>query len=155
MKPTRLHLILAVLASVSTHAAEPKPPIDRRPPHRPQPLLVALDTNRDGELSPDEISNSAIALDALDKDGDGALSPKEIKGKPPKKKIGEAAPAPLDKIGPPPQIVRALDLDQDGSLSAEEIEAAPESLLILDKDDDGTLSRKELHPGKPPKNPGT
>jgi len=147
MKPT--HLLLAVLATVTAHAAEPKPPVDRRPP--PQPLLVALDTNRDGELSPDEITNAPNALDALDKDGDGALSPKEIKGKPPKKKTGEAAPPPPDQMGPPPVILKALDLDKDHSLSAEEIEAASESLLILDKDNDGTLSRKELRPGKPPK----
>ncbi len=154
MKPTRIHLILAVLATVTANAAEPKPPVDRRPPP-PQPLLVAFDTNRNGELSPDEIDNAPTALDALDKDGDGALSPKEIKGKPPKKKTGEAAPPPPDKNGPPPPIIKALDLDKDHSLSAEEIEMASESLLILDMDNDGTLSRKELRPGKPPKVEGT
>ncbi|MEO5715146.1 MAG: hypothetical protein ABIT37_16830 [Luteolibacter sp.] len=151
MKPTRIHLVLAVLATVTAHAAEPKPPGDRRPPPLPQPLLVALDTNRDGELSPDEITNAPTALDALDKNGDGALSPKEIKGKPPKKKSGEAVPPPPDKAGPPPLIIKALDLDKDHGLSADEIEAASESLLILDKNNDGTLSRKELNPGKPPK----
>lgn len=150
MKTARIHLILAVLATVTANAAEPKPPMDRRPP--PQPLLAALDKNRDGELSPDEITNAPTALDALDKDGDGALSPKEIKGKPPKKAAaGEAAAPPPDKMGPPPVILKTLDLDKDRSLSADEIEAASESLLMLDKDKDGTLSRKELSPGKPPK----
>jgi|GEM_PF-1664845 len=147
MKPT--YLILALLATVCANAAEPKPPVDRRPP--PQPLLPALDKNRDGELSPDEIANAPTALEALDKDGDGALSPKEIKGKPPKKTAGENAPPPPDQMGPPPVILKALDLNKDRSLSADEIDAASESLLILDKDKDGTLSRKELHPGKPPK----
>ena len=157
MKTRSIHLILAVLATITANAAEPKTPDGHRPP--PQPLQKALDTNRDGELSPDEISASTTVLEGLDKNGDGALTRKEFLPKPPKDKDeqgneGAPPPPPPGKDGkknpPPPPIIRALDLDKDGVISAEEIDAAPESLLILDKDDDGTISRKELHP-KPPK----
>jgi hypothetical protein len=158
MKTNRVHLLLAVLATLTANAAEPNPPAGKRPP--PQPLQKALDTNRDGELSPDEISNSTAALEALDKNGDGALTRKELIPKPPKDKDDETAqgppppPAKAGKKNPPPPIIRALDLNKDGTLSAEEIDAAPESLLILDKNDDGTISRKELNP-KPPKKEDT
>jgi len=40
---------------------------------------LALDTNRDGELSASEIANAAAALKALDKNGDGNLSRDEMR----------------------------------------------------------------------------
>ena len=43
-------------------------------------------------------------------------------------------------------IMIALDLDQDGVLSASEIENASKSLIKLDKDGDGRLSAEELRP---------
>ncbi|NOX53217.1 MAG: hypothetical protein GXP27_02010 [Planctomycetes bacterium] len=43
-------------------------------------------------------------------------------------------------------LMRALDLDGDGELSAEEIQKAAESLKKLDKNGDGKLSRDELRP---------
>jgi hypothetical protein len=47
---------------------------------------------------------------------------------------------------PPPAVVRALDTDRNGVVSAEEIANASTSLLTLDKDGDGQLSRQELCP---------
>ena len=41
---------------------------------------------------------------------------------------------------------RALDIDDDGDISADEIDAAPASLASLDDDGDGRLSRDELRP---------
>ncbi len=154
MKIKPIHLAFALLATITANAAEPKPPVDKRPP--PEPLRKVLDANRDGELSPDEISNASIALAQLDRNEDGQLTRKELTPKPPKDKgdkdsNGEQGPPPDLKKNPPPSpLIRALDLDKNGIISAEEIDAAPESLLILDKDDDGTISRKELEP-KPPK----
>ena len=49
-----------------------------RPPFPPPPVIVALDADRDGELSAEEIENAAAALKTLDKDGDGALSRQEM-----------------------------------------------------------------------------
>ena len=43
-------------------------------------------------------------------------------------------------------LMRALDTDRDGELSAEEIEDAVASLLMLDENGDGKLSREELAP---------
>ena len=43
---------------------------------------------------------------------------------------------------------RALDIDDDGDISADEIDAAPASLASLDDDGDGRLSRDELRPGR-------
>ena len=44
----------------------------------------------------------------------------------------------------------ALDLDEDGELSAAEIAQAAASLKILDINGDGKLTRDELRPLPPP-----
>ncbi len=54
--------------------------------------------------------------------------------------------------GPP--VIRALDTDKDGELSADEIAKAAESLKSLDKNDDGKLSEDELRPPRPEGAPG-
>lgn len=43
-------------------------------------------------------------------------------------------------------LMRALDVDQDGTLSAAEIENASKALMKLDRDGDGTLTTAELRP---------
>ena len=44
----------------------------------PLPVLQALDTNQDGEISGDEIANAVKALRSLDKDGNGKLTMEEL-----------------------------------------------------------------------------
>ena len=44
----------------------------------PPPILVALDTNHDGQLSADEIANASASLLTLDKNGDGILTRDEL-----------------------------------------------------------------------------
>lgn len=70
-------------------------------------------------------------------------------------------PPPNGKI-PPPLLLKALDGDKNGELSAAEIDNASAALLELDKDEDGALSPKEICPPpkdkkpkepKPPKGP--
>ncbi|MFQ5792653.1 MAG: hypothetical protein ACE5JI_19460 [Acidobacteriota bacterium] len=43
------------------------------------PVILALDTNRDGELSASEIANAAASLKTLDRNGDGNLSRDEMR----------------------------------------------------------------------------
>jgi hypothetical protein len=63
-------------------------PDDRRgpPDRRPgPPLVAALDLDKDGEISADEIAKASESLKKLDKNGDGKLTPDEIRppGPPP------------------------------------------------------------------------
>lgn len=142
MKTRSLSLMLTALAITGLNAQDAKPPVDRRPP--PPLLLPVLDADEDGELSAEEIQASSSALLDLDKNGDGSLDKKEIAPPPPKKQKGPKPPK------GPAFLVKTLDLDDDGILSADEIEDAPTSLATLDRDGDGALSKKELKPGKPP-----
>lgn len=143
MKTYVIPLILAVATTTGLNAENAKPPKGHRPP--PPLLLPVLDTDKDGELSAEEIAGASEALLTRDKNGDGSLSKKEI-----------APPPKGGKIqGPPPPkpsafLVKRLDLDDDHSLSAEEIESAPDTLSQLDTNGDGAISKKELKPGKPP-----
>ena len=45
--------------------------------------MSALDTNKDGTLSADEIANASESLKTLDKNGDGQLTPDEYRPAPP------------------------------------------------------------------------
>jgi hypothetical protein len=51
-------------------------------------------------------------------------------------------------------LIRALDTNQDGEISADEISKAAESLKTLDKNSDGKLTREEYMPPRPPGGPG-
>lgn len=57
---------------------------DGRPLPPPGPLMAALDADRDGQLSAEEIDNASEALLALDKNDDGALSRDELPPPPPR-----------------------------------------------------------------------
>ncbi len=73
-------MLLAVLIVVLGVARDgvAQPPAGFGPP----PFLAALDADRNGELSAEEIANSAAALKRLDRNGDGKLSREEL-GAPP------------------------------------------------------------------------
>ncbi len=47
--------------------------------HPPNPLLMLLDADKDGEISAAEIDNAASVLKALDKNKDGKLTPDELR----------------------------------------------------------------------------
>ena len=63
----------------------------KRRPHFVPPLMAALDADKDGALSADEIANAATALLTLDKNADGKLDRMELR--PPRRggKTGEDA----------------------------------------------------------------
>jgi len=67
---------------------KPEPPDSKNhamPPRPVPPMVKALDTNGDGSLSPEEMTQAPESLKILDKDQDGALSPEELRpeGPPP------------------------------------------------------------------------
>lgn len=63
------------------------------------------------------------------------------------------AQQPNERPGPPPrgQLFRALDTDEDGTISSGEIDGSTASLRTLDANSDGDLTKDELKIGPPPK----
>ena len=72
---------------------------------RVNPVVQALDTDKDGEISSDEIAKAPAALKTLDKNGDGKLSTEEL-------------PEPMRGI------VARADTDKDGFASRDELTKA-------------------------------
>jgi Ca2+-binding EF-hand superfamily protein len=66
-------------------SSPPPPPADgggqtrAQRPHPRDPIMTALDTDGDGELSAVEIANAPASLKKLDKNGDGQLTPDEFR----------------------------------------------------------------------------
>ena len=75
---------------------------------RMMPIIVALDTDRNGEISEDEINNAAKALRTLDKNEDGKLTPDELRPN-------------FGPGGPGPQGGPRGERRPDGGLTAEEL----------------------------------
>lgn len=126
-----------------------------RPP-LPQ-VVTAIDANGDGILDADEIAHASESLKKLDKNGYGQLTFDEYG--PPRPPNGRGAGGlgnggrgrggPDNGRRPPPLIIRALDANGDGIISAEEIANAPAALKKLDKNGDGKLTFDE-YMGPPP-----
>ena len=72
----------------------------QRPPH---PILAALDADRDGVLSADEIANAATALQQLDKNKDGKLSTRELRPQRGARDRARRGRGGADRFGQPPQ----------------------------------------------------
>lgn len=151
----------------------PRPGHERRlEMHRmPPPLITALDADHDGKISSDEMANSANALKTLDKNADGQLTAEELhpprpEGAPGGERKGppQRPQPPQDDEGgprihkrihmPPPPMLKALDANDDKTISADEIGNASKSLLTLDKNSDGQLTLEELRPEPPARPPG-
>lgn len=73
-------LSVALLAGASVVMAQPPEGPDGPGPGGPggPPIMAALDTDRDGELSAEEIEGASAALRTLDEDDDGCLKGDEI-----------------------------------------------------------------------------
>jgi hypothetical protein len=138
----------------------PRPTRAGNAPPRPGPkFIAALDTDRDGEISAEEIANAAESLQALDANGDGKLTPDEI-GRGPQEGPGLSPPFP-----PPPPLHGGpmhLDTDGDGVVSLDEfLVPAIDHFNHLDANGDGVIDEVEAAnagpppmPGNPPHGPG-
>jgi Ca2+-binding EF-hand superfamily protein len=106
------------------------------------PLMQALDTDRDGELSAAEIAAAATALKTLDKNGDGKLAAEELRPS-----FGEAGPGGARADGNAEAIARfmANDKNNDGKLSEEELPERMKGIMArADADKDGFVTKAEL-----------
>lgn len=124
------------------------------------PIIAALDANRDGELSKEEIANASKALAKLDKNTDGKLDATELRPQfgrrsgdqeRPGRPGGESARGPGGDRGPmqDPKEMAArmmkLDRDNDGKLSKTEVPERMQQMFgRADQDGDGFLSKTEV-----------
>ncbi|HWQ52222.1 MAG TPA: EF-hand domain-containing protein [Bryobacteraceae bacterium] len=102
---------------------------------REHPVLAALDTNHDNEISAAEIANSSVALKKLDRNHDSSITAIELI---PDQSETQAA-----------MILSWFDTDDDGSISLEERsigDAFPLRSLLdpSDRNHDGRITRAEL-----------
>ncbi len=109
----------------------------------PSPLMLALDADGDGELSPKEIENATATLKTLDKDKNGTLSRQELA--PAALPPGRRGMAPGNDAVAAVSALMTYDKNGDGKLSKDEL---PERLRPLmdraDSNKDGFLDRAEL-----------
>jgi Ca2+-binding EF-hand superfamily protein len=121
-------------------------------------VFEALDADRSGALSEDEIQQAPALLLAKDQDDDDCVTLDEFKP-PDNGMMAQVAQIPgrerplagvsnllLDGAGPlfVPRLIRRYDRDRDGKLSLAESGLAPELFRTLDADGDGKLSQEEL-----------
>ena len=102
---------------------------------RIHPVLAALDSDHDGEISASEIRNAAAALKTLDKNRDGSLTPNEV------------LPDPVDNAVA--HVFSWLDTNGDGLISTPEranprAAGLPELLEAADRNKDGFITEEEL-----------
>lgn len=123
-------------------------------PMMANPLIVALDADRNGEISADELKNAAAALATLDRNRDGKLTADEYRpqgfqpgfaGPRPSRPDGgpEGGPRPpRPEGGPDPQRMMehamSFDRDKDGKLDAGELRAFVDDFV-----------RMQIAPGRP------
>jgi Ca2+-binding EF-hand superfamily protein len=107
----------------------------RRDFMRFHPVVAALDSDHNGEISAEEIRNSSQSLRRLDINGDGSISPSEVM---PNRAAAWAA-----------VIFGQFDIDHDGRISAVESEREPsvslhEIIMSADRNHDGFTTMTEL-----------
>ena len=135
---------------------------------RMMPVLAALDANKDGVISMEEINNATAALKALDKNKDGDLTEEEMRpdfsafrgragqgrggsGRPPEEGRGGFGPPPEGGPGGRPagrgpggdQAGRGgpgRAMDSSGSRSSEMVDR----MMGMDRNGDGKLSKSEV-----------
>jgi len=109
----------------------------RRDFMRNNPVLAALDTDRDGIISAAEIANSAVALQSLDINHDGSLSPYELLPNPATSQAaGMMGRFDTNDSG----VITLLGLPME-DLDAETVR---QILISADRNHDGVVTRGEL-----------
>ncbi len=119
------------------------------------PVMKALDTDEDGQLSAAEIENASKSLMKLDRDGNGSLSPEELRPEPgpwmnmagPGGPVGGPQGAGAGPSSPAmmARMFQNRDQDGDGKLSGDEIpDQMRERLGMIDTNGDGSIEKSEM-----------
>lgn len=114
---------------------------------RMNPLMTALDTNGDREISEDELQQATASLKTLDKNSDGRLTDEEVR--PPAGGGGERGFGGFGGGRGPggEEMANRLmeyDTDKDGKVSEAELPERMKGMMRGDSDKDGALSRDEI-----------
>jgi Ca2+-binding EF-hand superfamily protein len=123
----------------------------------PAEVFKRLDRDGDDKLTKEEAPERMREnFDRIDGNGDGNIDLAEFRAVAARLAGGAPARPAAEGDGPGQSgaavLIRLLDADGNGELSAEEIANAPKVLLKLDRNGDGKLSRDEL-PAPPPGGP--
>jgi Ca2+-binding EF-hand superfamily protein len=104
-----------------------------------QRRFEALDSNKDGALSAEELAaGRAVLLKRMDPDGDGFVSREEFTNRRPD-------PRALERMRERREAVfKRLDTDGDGRISAAELDAAAPVFATLDRNGDGKITPDEM-----------
>src|SRR5438552_17041419 len=104
MRHRQSFLVAAAIIGFAAWIAHAQPPAGQGPPGggRPMnPLVRALDTDGDGEISAAELEKAAISLKTLDRNGDGKLTEDELRPTPQGGGPGGGPPGGRGAGGPP------------------------------------------------------
>ena len=114
------------------------------------PLMAALDANKDGVIDAGEIKNGVAALQKLGRNEEGKLTAEEIGGRPPREgdrppgdrpQRGEGRPSPEQMIAR----FNEADKNEDGKLSKEEApDRMKEGFDRVDTDGNGFIEKAEF-----------
>ncbi len=122
-------------------------------------VFAALDADKSGALTEDEIVDTAALLLARDTDDDDCITidefnppetammtPFAVAGAPVERPLAAVSNLLMDGAGLlfGPRVIRRYDRNRDGRLSPQEIGLTPERFRALDADNDGKLSPEEL-----------
>jgi hypothetical protein len=137
-------LLLVLMSALAMAQPDGPPPRgEGRPegPPPPHPLLVALDADRDGTLSTDEINGAVEALKKLDENNDGQITQEELRPRREGRRGGRG-------FGNPDEFISRMmerDVDKDGKLTSEELGERGQRMLERgDTNNDGSLDEQEL-----------
>jgi Ca2+-binding EF-hand superfamily protein len=135
MRSKILLLPSLLLFSPFSPAQGPGGPGGGTPP--PRPVLLALDTNKDGKLSVEEIAAANVGLITIDADHDGKLSSLEY-----------LPPQTDPKANKPDETVSRLmllDKNGDGVLTKDEVPERMQGIFTrIDTDHDGKITQDEI-----------
>jgi len=112
------------------------------------PVMAALDADKNGELSAEEIANASEALKQVDKNNDGKIDATELRPTPPEGGFGGrpgfGSPRGDRPEGDRPQGNRRPPMEDDASNNRNNADEFVARMMNFDKNDDGKLTMDEV-----------